>query len=239
MINVNDVYLSANDKINSSENGDFSFERFNRMSWIAQLRLIDWLSGDVSGVTPPEMYQNQKDRDYLSPFIKKYPQQIANGVITKPDNYYLLDNAYLLGSYDDSADCETNEAIKIQGCNTRIELLSGDQFNERCHTFIEGMQPSFTKPITKIVGNEFEFLPKDLGSVTVEYIRYPVRAKIAAKIDPLYNNLVYDPATSIDFEWSAFAEDILAWFIADQFSNFTREQSLKQFNTATGKTVRP
>ncbi len=233
-------YQSANDKINSDENGYFSFDIFNRMSWLGQLKLMDWLSGSVSGITPPEMYQNQKDRDYLSWFITKYPTQVSGGMINKPSDYYLWDNAYLLGNYNDTPECDNEDDVVVkESCNIPIQLLSGDQFYYRCNTFIEGLEPSFKKPICKEIGNNFEFKPSDLGSVTLEYIRYPIRAKIGTKIDPVYNDQVYDPATSVDFEWPPFAEDILAWFIADQFSNFTREQALKQFNAATGKTVSP
>ena len=238
MINSYDLYLSANDKINSDENGSFSFMKFNRSSWIGQLKLMDWISGDISGVVPPEPYKTQKNRDYLSPFITKYLKQVQAGVIEKPSDYYLWDNAYLLGDYEDSVDCGNENAVKIVGCNTPITLLSSDVFYTRCHTYIEGLQPSFKKPIAKGIGNTFEFLPMDLGSVTIEYVRYPVRGKIGVKLDPIYNEEVYDPATSVDFEWSAYAQDLLAWFIADEFSNGTREQALKQFNAATGKTVR-
>lgn len=238
MINVYDEYLTANDKINSEENGNFSFELFNRFSWIAQLNLQDWLSGDVAGVQPPEMYQNLKDRAYLSQFITKYPKQVVAGVIEKPTDYYLWDNGYLLGNYNNAPECDTDETEDADNCNIPIELLTGDVFYSRCNTLIEGLQPSFTKPICKEIGTQFEFLPKDLGSVTIEYIRYPVRAVLGTKWDEQFHQFVYDPTTSVNFEWPPFAEDILAWFIADQFSNRTREQALKQFNAATGKTPR-
>lgn len=235
MINCFDVFESASDKINPSENGDFSFSRFNRYSWLAQLRLIDWLSGDVSGVQPPEPYLTQKNKDWLSFLIVPYSVQVVNGFVDKPKDYYQLDNGYLLGDYNDS-DCE--DEITKTGKNTPITFLNGDKFYQRMDTDIEGLEPSFKQPIAKFVGDKIELRPIDLGSITIEYIRYPVRAVLGVKMDTVYNVEVYDKDTSVDFEWPPFAQEILAWFIAQAFSEFTREQALFQHNEAIGKTVR-
>lgn len=235
-LNVNDIYLDVEDRINQPENGQLSYARFNRFSWLAQLKFIDWLSGNLDGVTVPEPYASQKSKDWLSPFITPFPTNVANGKITKPSDYYGYENMYLLGNYITESDCENEEEIdSATKCNTVITLLDGAAFNKRCETFIEGLQPSFTKPIAKLVGNNFEFNPTDLGSITLEYIRYPRKAVLNTKEDTVFNDLVYDPATSIDFEWPEFARNTLVWFIADYFYDFTREQAGKQANIATGK----
>lgn len=236
-INVNDVYEDTLDKINDVSNGQLSYARFNRLSWLAQLRLIDWLSGDVSDIIPPQPYASQKNRDWLSPFITKSKKQVENGLVLKPDDYYSFENGYLLGNYNEGLN-EDGEEVISTNCNIPIGLLSGDEFYLRCTTFIEGLEPSFKKPITKEIGNTFEFLPQDLGSITIEYIRLPVKARIGTSIDTQYNEEVYDPATSVDFEWSPFAQDILSWFIADAYFNYVSNQSGKAFNIQTGKTVR-
>lgn len=237
MINVNDIWLSTLDKINEDGNGQMTTGRFNRWLWLAQLKCLDWLSGDVANIQPPTPYSAEKDRSWLSIFITKLPVQVSNDTVTKPSDYYLWDNGYLLGNYFANADCENDDEVPT-GCNIPIELLSGDEFYYRCNTYVEGLQPSFIKPICKELGNGFEFLPKDLGSITIEYIRYPTRAFLGTKEDDRYNDLVYDPATSIDLEWSPFAEDVISWFIADMFFNFVSNQAGKTFNTLTGKTVR-
>lgn len=237
MIGCNDVFLDVLDRINFNENGYMSNDQFNRYSWMGQLSCIDWISGDVSNITPPIPYAAQKNRDYLSPFIVQYSVQVINGKITRPQNYYTWENAYLLGNYNaDENDCD--DEIIGENCNIPIQLLSGDEFFYRCNTFIEGLQPSFLKPIAKEIGDTFEFLPQDLGSITLEYVKYPQRSKRVVKLDTQYNEEVYDAENSIDFEWPEYARPLLVWFITDQFSNYTREQALKQFNTATGKTVR-
>lgn len=236
-LNVNDIFLDVEDRVNQPENGQLSFSRFNRFSWLAQLKFIDWLSGNLDAVTPPEPYLSQKNKDWLSPFITKYPVNVVNGQIEKPSDYYAFENMYLLGNYTVESDCDNDEADNAAKCNTIITLLDGSQFNKRCETFIEGLQPSFIKPISKLVGNSFDFNPTDLGSITLEYIRYPKRAVLNTKNDDVYNELIYDPTTSFDFEWGDYARNTLVWFIADYFFDFTREQAAKQFNAATNKQV--
>lgn len=237
MINVNELYLSTLDKINEDSNGQMTNDRFNRYLWLAQLRTQDWLSSDVANILPPTMYTAQKDRDWLSIFITKFPVNVDGGFVTKPDDYNLWENAYLLGNYNKlPEDCE--DEIAVNDCNMPIELLSGDEFFYRCNTFIEGLEPSLAKPICKEIGNKFEFLPRDLGSITIEYIRYPIKARRGVINDPVYNQEVYDPLTSEDLEWSPFAEDVISWFIADMFFNFVSNQAGKTFNVMSGKTVR-
>src|SRR6185503_6322327 len=105
MIGVYDIYLDVLDRVNQPENGLLTVDRYNRFSWIAQLNLIDWLSGDVSNQIPPEPYLSQKNKDWLSPFIVPYPVQVVNGLVAKPSDYYRFENSYLLGQFNEVTNC--------------------------------------------------------------------------------------------------------------------------------------
>ena len=236
LISVSSIYKSVVlDDVNAAENGDIGFDQFNRLSIRAEKRLIDYLSGDVENQKPPTPYTSQKDKDWLSPFITPFPTQVKGGYIAKPADYYLFENMYML-SGSDPVDCDTDTEVEI--CNTPIELLDGGQFNKRCETYIKGLAPSFKKPIAKEVGNRFQVLPKDLGSITLEYVRYPVYAKIVSKLDPIYKQEVIDESKSTNYEWGDWAEELLIYFLSDAYSRHTRETALKTFNSAIGKTVR-
>lgn len=238
MIEVVSVYEDvARDNINTHENGDISYEMFNRLSRRAELRLIDFLSGDVEDERPPMVDLSQKNRDWLSIFIEPYKKQVSGGRIDRPKDYYMWDNGYLLGDYNTAASCDEKLETE-EGCNTQIELLSRQSFYNRCNTFIEGMKPSFAKPIAKQVGRGFEFMPKDLGSVVIEYIRLPKFGRIKTKFDSVYNEDVADDTISINYEWDEFARELLIWFITDTFSTHSREDALKKHNAANGKLVR-
>lgn len=235
-ISVFDIYQDVLDRINEPSGGQLSVDRYNRFSWIAQLNLIDWLSGSIGAKQPPQMYDEQKIKDSLSTFITSYPVQVVNGKIQKPSDYYLFENMYLLGQFNEQTSCYEEVVENGVNANTAIQILNGDKFTIRSQTYIEGLKPSFTKPITKLVGNNFEFNPTDLGSITLEYIRYPIRSKLVMKEDSITHDEVYDEGNSINFEFEEYARGILTWYIVDQYANFSSNQSLKQDNILTGKT---
>lgn len=239
MIEVLGVYQDvALDNVNEHENGSLSYGMFNRISRRAELRLIDFLTGDVEGIKPPFEDFSQKQRDWIAPFIEKYKVNVgSDGEVPRPKDYYKWDNAFLLGDRKVSESCDPDDKNEpTDGCSTRVELMSGQKFYNRCNTFIEDLNPSFDKPIAKMVGKKIELMPRDLGPVVIEYIRLPKFASINGGIDPVYNQ---PQATSVlDYEWDEFARELLIWFITDTFAIHTREQSLKQTNAMTGKLIR-
>lgn len=237
MIEVISVYDDVTkDSINKWESGYASIEMFNRLSRRAELKILDWLSGDVAAQTPPEPWVTQKNKDWLSPLIAKLPVVITNGVFEKPSDYYKYDDSFSIPIKDDCDSDDEEQTIEV--CDIPITVLNGDKFNKRCTTYIEDLKPSFKKPIAKIVGNTFETRPRDLGGATLEYIRYPKFAIIGKKLDPDYNNEVPDNNNSINYEWGEWARELLIFWITDLYSNHIREQALKQFNVASGKTAR-
>lgn len=228
MLSILEVYEDVvKDSANADQNGQINYAYFSRVSKRAELLLLDWLSGKVTNDQMPIPWLSQKDKDWLSPFITKYQKQVVDGFIDKPDDYYQWENFYKIGSKS-GADCEEDETT--DDCNTPIELLDGQQFYERCNTHIEELQP-VNKPICKLIGKQIEMLPKDLGSVCLEYIRMPVFASITGKNDPVYNEEI--PDVVVNYEWDEWARPYLIYLITDMFSNKTRESALKQFNEAS------
>lgn len=239
MLSISEIYNAVVlDDINGVENGDVNFERFNRMSKRAEMRMLDYISGDIENLKPPIPYDSQKLKDILSLYIKPFPVHVINGKITKPEDYYNWENAYLLGTSNNTTTCDEEADIPIVGCNTSIELLDGDKYYQRCNTYIEGLQPSFKRPIAKEVGNSFEFLPKDLGSITLEYIYLPIFGKIVSKFDQIYNQEIIDEDLSTNYSWPPFARELLVFWLTQMFSIHTREQALPQNNLIYGKLER-
>lgn len=237
MISVVEIYQDvARDNVNQSENGDLSYAMFNRISKRAELRLIDFLTGDVSGRIPPEPYLTQKNKDWLHPFLKKKSGAFVSGSFRIPDDYYTFDNMYLVDA--GSIPCDDDDGVADQQCNTPIEILDGSQFNYRCKTYIKELRPSYKKPVAKIIDGGFEAMPKDLGVATIEYIRYPNFAFIVSQFNPVFNDEEPNPTASRNYEWPEYARDLLVWFITDTFSIHTREGALKKANMETGKSTR-
>jgi hypothetical protein len=241
VINIISLYNDvALDSANKDENGSLSIARFNRFSKRAELLLMDWLTGDVAGKIPPAPWLTQKNKDWLAPFIVKKLDQVTGGRIARPEDYYGYDNFYRIAGLAPGASCnedEEDELLTPLG-NPAITILDGDEFNYRVNTWIEELKPTFDVPIAKIIGKEFELSPFDLGSVGLEYIRYPVYGNIVPMPDPAYNDEVPNPALSQDYQWDESVRSVLIYCITNMYSDNTREQALKQFNAATGKTTR-
>ena len=235
MINAISVYEDViKDSINKWESGYASIEMYNRLSRRAELRLEDWLSGDVAGVVPPEPWLTQKNKDWLAPLIEKYPANVINGIIEKPSNYYKFESFKRINfSVEDECSEEDDAVTEEEDIN--IDLLDDDKFNQRCNTYIKSKKPSLKKPIAKMDGNQIEVRPRDLGSVELTYLRYPKFAVIGTKVDPVYNDVVPDDNNTTHYEWGEWARPILIYFITSFYADHIREQALKQFNQATGK----
>lgn len=229
-LSITEIYDDVSkDTANADQNGQLSYQMFSRLSRRAELRMLEWLSGPIDGnPNMPAPWKTQKNKDWLSPLIEKYPAQVVNGTIDRPENYYQFENFYKIGSKSET-DCD--DVVATDDCNTPIELLDGQQYYQRCRTYIDELKPSLDKPISKLVGNKFEVLPKDLGSVVLEYIKMPVFGSITGKIDPIYNDEV--PDVVVDYSWDERSRPLLIWFIVDEYSNNTREQALKTFNNAS------
>lgn len=214
-----------------------SYAMFNRMIQRASNRTLDYITGDSDNNKLPISYSTQKAKDFIAFLLTKYSAPILDAVIERPADYYHYDNLYTLslsddGCSEDNTDCDTDTPI-AEIIKTPVEMLDGQQFFVRAHTYIKGLKPSEKKPICKMVGNTIEFLPRELGSVTLEYIRYPVAGTINTMIDPVYNDEVADPATSIDTEWPEWARELLIYFLTQSFATHVSDNNLFQMNKAS------
>lgn len=238
MILVSSIYNDVLDLISKDQNGEMDFSMFNRMSKRAEVRLLDFLTGNVTGQKPPVSFSNQKTRDFLSPIMKDYKTGLDNdGKFTKPTDYYYYDNMYSLIAPEaceepEDCDADVDEAIG----KYVITLLSGDRFNQRKDTYISGLKPTPKKAIAKEVGAGFEVYPNVAG-VVLEYVSTPVFAKIVGTIDPTYNTPVVNENTSTNYTWDEGVRELLVYFLGDAFYNHISLQSGKQMSNASNATV--
>lgn len=236
-ISISSVYADVQFQIHK-DNGTLTFTDFNRLSVRAENRIQEWLTGDVRQGINPYPFGTQKNKDLLAPFITTHKSILdSEGRIEIPSDYCSYENMYSLSLEnicDDKVSCDDK---KTEISKIPIELLDGQAFYYRANTFISGLKPSTKKPIAKQVSNQFEFLPKDIQGVVLEYIRFPKYGTVVTTIDPIYNEEVIDEAASTNYEWDEKAREMLVYFITDLYSNHIRETALKQFNDSTGKTV--
>lgn len=239
MISIKFIYDSVvNDLVNITENGNMTFPMFNRCSKRAELRMVDYITGDVEGVKPPEMYTTEKVKEWVSSIIEAEAKYISDGFFEKPEGYYRIDNMYFVGDRTDK-DCKAVDETFVKGVyGGEIEMVGGKEFYRRINSSIVGQSPTYQKPICKMVGDGFVFAPKDAGMVALEYVRYPKYARIVSMVDPVFYKEVIDEVASTDYEYSEFATDLLIYFMIESFAYYTREPELLGINRAVGKLAR-
>jgi hypothetical protein len=235
MIGVIETYNAVSDKVKQEENGELSFSSFNIKSKQAEIKLLDFITGDIEGLKPPEPYNNEKIRDWATIFITTRTAQVENGLFAKGSDFYRFESLVMIGDYRDEV---CGKDVFVSKGDTPIEVLDAQQFDSRCQTFIKRLQPSDKKPISKMVGENFICQPKDLGSVKLEYVRYPVFAEIKVAYDPVYNQDIPNETTSINYEWPTYAFPLLVWLISQMYGISTRENALAQQLQVEGKSIR-
>jgi hypothetical protein len=186
------------------------------------------LTGDlVDNQAFPMPYEKQKCKDYLKDFIVRKP---FNNSFIIPEDYYQWDNLYKLGRVMTDDDCSVDDIKIDDSCDIQVPILDGQQFKKRCRSYIKGLRPTEGKPIAKIISNKVETEPNDIGTMALEYIRYPKDAEIALTIDQNTGDEIVDVNASGEVEWGNWALEYLIWGIVNYYSGRTREQALKQFN---------
>lgn len=228
----------ARDSVNKDENGPASYEMFNRVVVRASTRLLNFLTGGTTGMDIPFTYSTEKAKGFISFLITPYKQQVIDGTMEKPADYYSYENLKAMSlketGCEDAKDCDDESNGVNEIIYTPIELLDGQQFDIRASTNIELLKPK-NKPIAKEVGKNFEFLPLDIANVKLEYVRYPIAGKIVSVYDATYNDEIASPTLSTDTEWPEWARELLIFFMTDSFANKTSQQSLKQNNILTAQ----
>lgn len=236
-LSVIKVFKAAKYQIHETQNGEFSGDDFNLQSELGELKLLGWVTGKPDHSPGPTPFDSQKLSDWISPLVKTDKQNVVKGRISKPVDYYTYDNMFSL--FLPNISCEKddengNDEEDVQ--RIPVELMQRQKFLRRANTSIKSLRPSLLKPIAKEIGKEFEFLPRDLGSIELEYIAYPEKyGRIEFTIDQQFMEEVPDPVLSQDYVWGEWAMEILVWFIVDGFANRTRDAALKNSNAATGK----
>lgn len=241
MIPVRTVFDGVTkDDVNSVENGNMGGDRFNRLSKRAELKVLDYLTGDVEGIIPPVMFSTGKLNDWLSQFIELKTVNVVNGYAKKPEGFYkIVSLSAITGdTQEDENECDNNINEHIDICRNPIDLLTEDEFNFRCVTSIKGLKPTFLNPIAKRTDTGFAFAPKDIGFVEISCVRYPKFAEIKFKEDPLYKTMEIDEEESTNYEYGEWATEMLIYFITQLWAKHTREDALAQHNNLVGKSVR-
>jgi len=134
---------------------------------------------------------------YLTFFMKNVVKQVppATGFLPYPNDWEhtIALRSYFIRPDSKSIEVEIAEAKdKSWGEIQASSLLSS---NKRFPKFME-------------FSNEYRFLPKDIGTVYLDYLKTPTAPEW--KYTTVNNRPVYDPVNSVDFDWEDFSLNQIA-----------------------------
>lgn len=220
MVSINEVYDLIFDYANKNQGGGYlDPNQFNRFANIINIGLLD---DDFKA-----FQSTQELTDRSKPFLIKGKFQIPkNGQLPYPsDYYYFID----LGTYDRDMYSETAAMCKTKGVppdyskliEIPVEILDNDK--RRVRNLAPQYRASYDFPFATLYDGFIYVEPIDLGVAALDYLKQPNPVKWAFTIDPATQLPIYDPANSIDFEWTDNSKNEIIGRIAEAFGIEVRE----------------
>lgn len=177
--------------------------------------------------------------DMLKPFIKTYKHAPQSGYFILPEDYRNKLGASINAKKDGSGECtdppitnaiEASLAIQKAGCQSRpIEFLSESEWDYRTTSTYN--YPTYSNPIGCFFdGNKFKVCPFDVGAVELRYVKQEQIYRFGYIVNP-DDTFIFDPATSVESEWTSAAFELIFKALTYLYSAYTRDQQLTDWST--------
>ncbi len=178
-----------------------------------------------------DIYQErQQITDKILPFIKKEIIDIdfTTGRMLYPSDYV---DAVAIRAFDPvelaaalcSDDPPNYNAIR----QIKVKVIDNDELGDRLTSLV--VNPTQARPIAVFYDSYLQFYPVSVGSAILEYLRQPIDVVWGFTLD-IYGLEVYDPTTSVNFEFDWKMTNELIVKICEYFGVSVREQDLVQYS---------
>lgn len=117
------------------------------------------------------------------------------------------------------------------GKEQKVDLVTNNAWGEIQQS--ELMPPTLSFPKYTEFAGEYRFLPRNIGTVMLDYWREPVKPVWGYTI--VNNVAVYDPTTSVNYEWGSFAVEMVADAYISIIAQNIKDQQLAQYAEVKGK----
>jgi hypothetical protein len=195
------VLENVNYRVNKDNSGNaLSPDEFNAILELVNIEYFKWNFGLPEQYKPNmtfaarEWEVNQKITDDMNPFlvtldgaVKPFLQVSNKGLAILPEDYFHVSSI----GYDLMEGDSTKRYI--------VEIMTNAQWNSRLGSHI--LKPALDCPIARFISGQLEFAPKNIGQVDFSYLRKPTIPFYATTEDPITEDMVYDPANSVQLEW--------------------------------------
>ena len=177
--------------------------------------------------------------DMLMPFMEKVTLPVQNGYITLPDNYRnILGSPSTMAVSVDGKECNctppednrTFEDKKLESaCKSNpIIIVPNSEWDYRTRSTYDF--PTLDNPIGCFFGNkQLKVCPYNILRVELRYVRQEKVYKYGYIIQP-DDTYVFDPATSIESEWTSAAYTPIYNAMIALYSAYTRDNDLSNWS---------
>lgn len=221
MIRVDELFKAVVDQANSEESGLID-PVFNSFLKLAELALLDWLTGNLANPNEaPAPFLTEKNKAWLLPFIQSKPGNFKT-TIPIPDDYYIHQSLRVRWQKD----CDSEKALFND-----VNIVHSNKVETIKSSVIRGIQPTSKKPIGEVIGRTIQLHPQpEGGEYDFIYVREPKFGKYITKEDTTFMDQVYDPAKSENLEWPIATLPYFVFKINDYINTRHRELDAFQMN---------
>jgi hypothetical protein len=176
--------------------------------------------------------------DMLYPFMSTIKVPVNNGYVQLPNDYRNLLGNPSISVKPDGSDCsgdiKTDSEFKTAnnkgGCKSRpVVILNQSEWDLR--TTSTYRMPTYDNPFGVMFGmNQIKVCPYDIAKVEIRYIKQEDTYVYGYIMQP-DDTYVFDPTTTVDSIWGSNAFDRLFPLIMFLYSEYSRDNSLRDFTT--------
>jgi len=205
MININEVYELLNTEARKSFNGGFSPSQFSIASNSAQLYFFNKCLGKDEVSSGNKYIDNyflgstQSNIDKLRPFLQRTTPFIINGQFPMPSDYVQV------------AGCRYKYFSNGQQKQVEVQQLTSGQLGVVLDS--ELLYPDEKHPKMEERNGYFQVYPTTINQVEFDYYRLP--PPVEWNYTLVNNRPVYDPTTSVNFDFPAENKNIITFIIAN------------------------
>ena len=199
MVNINTVYERVQNLANKFQVGAYlNPTEFNNYANMANIGLLS--------IDYEQYNQTQKMTDRMKDFIVSRQMMIDGyGKADYPTNYiyfvslktYKREEYLALRRSCDGRQPTQKEYAALP--QIPIKLTDNDKINNLYYSEI--YSPDYVAPRATMYGDYIQFYPTNLGVCVLDYFKKPVTV-VWGYTDDIYGLPVYNPTTSVNFEWS-------------------------------------
>ena len=218
--NINDVVQYILFKANKEQSGSISPNEINLALPIGQQEYFRRKLGLTEAYTvgqreAPEQFQaTQSIDDSLRKFIVSVPLTKTGQGFNFPSDFAAWGNGDYLFVQQINGQ---NNATKIP-----VDFVTLAERAYRLSNYITF--PTYEYPIGTYLNNQILIEPDGIDMITLSYVRYPVKPVWGYTI--VNDEPVYDPATSVDFEFPNLDWDNIANISLEYYALFLRDSEL-------------